>query len=83
MVPLVPKNNKKRKEEGVQAPPMLRLHDGVHLHQKQQNKQIKRRGAETPCLSILGDGAQLCPKATKKNWGAKLCEDLVMAPTCT
>jgi hypothetical protein len=62
---------------------MLRLRDGVHLHQKQQNKKIKRRGVKIPCLSIFGDGAQLCPKVAKKNWGAKLCEDLVMVPTCT
>jgi len=60
MVPLVPKNNKtkktKNKEKGAQAPPLPRLCDGVHLHQKQYNKKIKRRGAEDPHLSIVGDG---------------------------
>jgi hypothetical protein len=73
MVPLVPKSNKtKSKKEGEQAPPMLRFHDGVHLHQKQQNKKIKKRRAEASLLLILGDGAQLRFEATKKR-GAKLC----------
>jgi hypothetical protein len=45
---------------------MLKLHDGIHLHQKQQNKKIKRGGAKVPRLSILGDGAHLRSKATKK-----------------
>jgi len=37
MAPLVFRSNKtlkKEKKEGVQAPLMLRLRDGVHLHQK-------------------------------------------------
>jgi hypothetical protein len=45
---------------------MLRLHDGIHLHQKQQNKKIKRGGTKVPYLSIFGDSPQLHPKATKK-----------------
>jgi hypothetical protein len=59
MAPLVPKSNKtKNIKKGVQAPPMLRLCpilrlcDGVHIHQKQQNKNIKRGGTKAPHLSI-------------------------------
>jgi hypothetical protein len=53
----------------------MRIHDGVHLHQKQQNKKIKRGGAEAPPLSILGDGVQLRSEVTKKKkeGRAKLC----------
>jgi hypothetical protein len=59
MVPLVPRSNKtKNKKEGMQAPLMLGLRDGVHLHQEQHTKI---GGAETPCLSIFGDSAQLRP----------------------
>ncbi len=57
--PIAPKNNKtkinKFFKKGTQASPMLKLHDGVHLHQKQQNKKIKRGGIEAPHLSILGN----------------------------
>jgi hypothetical protein len=66
MAPLIPKSNKTKNKKGVQTPPMLRLCDGVLIHEKQQNKNIKRGGAEAPCLSILGDGAQVHPKTTKK-----------------
>jgi hypothetical protein len=54
MVLLVPKSNKKKtkeEEEEAQAPCMLRLCHGVHLHQKQQNQEIKRGGGRSS-LSI-------------------------------
>jgi hypothetical protein len=46
----------KNKKQGMQAPPMLKFRDDIHLHQKQQNKKIKRRGVEAPHLSIFSDG---------------------------
>ncbi len=51
------KKKRERKKEGAQAPPMLKLRDGIHLHQKQQNKKIKRGGITAPSLLIVGDGA--------------------------
>jgi len=52
------KNIKTRnKKEGAQAPPMLKLSDGVHLHQNQQNKKRKEGEPKFPISSIFGDHA--------------------------
>jgi hypothetical protein len=55
----------KNEKHRAQAPPMLRLCDGIHLHQKQPKKQ-KKGGTKVTHLSILGDGAYLHQKKKKK-----------------
>jgi hypothetical protein len=75
MVSLVPRSNKnfknKNRKEAVQAPPMLKLRDGIHLHQKQQNQ--KNGGSWSSLYVNTWWWCLAMPKSKQKKGGAKLC----------